>query len=131
LRKLGHLDSSKGNEELAKRRLSLAKNWALLYAGEENKISLLDEADSRQEFSKLGEGAKRALKDVVSKIPSSSVDLKALNDSMKSVVVSQNLDAKEFYSGAYKVILGREKGPRLAPLLASLGKEFLEKRFIE
>uniref|UniRef100_A0A7J3ZK47 Lysine--tRNA ligase n=1 Tax=Fervidicoccus fontis TaxID=683846 RepID=A0A7J3ZK47_9CREN len=57
-------------------------------------------------------------------------------DRIKEVMIeaTKELDSKsrrEFYREFYKVIVGAESGPRAAPLVEALGKEFIVKRLVE
>ena len=109
--------------------LPRAKRWAQLYAPSYMRIKILEEIND----------------EILSSIPTEYMDklrelgriLAALSewneDNIKSALIEytrdwSNKERKEFYKHFYKVFTGRDSGPRAAPLLALLDKEFVVKR---
>jgi len=48
---------------------------------------------------------------------------KSLFEEFYNICKEVNLEPKEFFKAAYKVLIGKEKGPRLAPFILVIGKE--------
>lgn len=112
-------------------RLLLSKNWARKYAPGDLRVIILDDAGpilnqlTREEKEALG-----AFGDSLSNIKWTEEHLKA---TMTELTGSGNLPiaTKQFFRSLYMVFLGREKGPRAAPFLAVLGRQFVLKRLQE
>ncbi|MEM3491509.1 MAG: hypothetical protein QXO53_05615, partial [Fervidicoccaceae archaeon] len=56
----------------------------------------------------------------------------AIKEAMINHTSNMSVDErKEFYREFYIVMLGKESGPRAAPLLSALGKEIVKKKLLE
>jgi len=131
LQRSGHMPQSPTSFDIQRLMTLLprARRWAQLYAPDYMRVKILEEID----------------KDLIAQIPPKYRDmLKRLGeilegldewseDAIKKVLIEYtrgwgNEERKEFYKYFYKVFLGRESGPRAAPLLALLSKEFVVNR---
>jgi lysyl-tRNA synthetase class 1 len=107
------------------------KNWVEKYASPQIRFTLLQQLSEElkaklmyrdlllrlgEELLKLGENwSEESIKDVMIKVT------QGLKDDEK----------KAFYKEFYMIIIGKEFGPRAAPLIEILGQDFVKKRFIE
>lgn len=117
LKELGHVDEK--NEEIARRRLRLAKYWIEHYADESYKIKILSLEESKKIKENLPENVRQALREF-SKLLDSSEELQG--KAIKELCDKYKITIREFFSSAYKILLGKEKGPRLIPFINSLDK---------
>ncbi len=126
MEKTGHYN--KDEHERIFDRLHRAKIWLKKYAPEELKFEVQKHAPkniglSEKETEALHETAK-ALKD-------NGYDEKALHAKFFEISKSLDISTKDFFKAAYKVLLNKENGPRLAPFIIALGKEKVIKLFEE
>jgi lysyl-tRNA synthetase class 1 len=113
------------------RRLTLSRNWTRRYAPEELRISVLERMDSiEHELDGPDREALGRFRQALSDIPWTEEKLK---DAMTSLTRSGELPVKtrRFFESLYLVFLGRERGPRAAPFLSVLGKDFVLERLKE
>ena len=97
-------------------RVKLAKIWVDKYVPEERII--LNERPS----IKLSDDEKIFLEYVIKSI-SKSDDVKTLEQNIYESVKKSTLSSKEAFSLMYKVLILRERGPRLAPFIFTIGKQ--------
>jgi len=124
-RTTGHIKGKIGKEDKKRieKRLNSAKNWIEKYAPE-FKIKLIEKPD----ISKLNEKQKISLKEL-SKGLKKKLTEKELYTKFFEIARNNELEPKIFFRGAYLVLLGKPFGPRLAPLILSLGRERVRKIF--
>lgn len=113
LEKTGHI---KGKSMEFERRLEYAENW-VKDSGVEEKLEF---KPSKKEKSALKELAK------VLEKPVSEEDL---HNKFWDISKAHGLSPKDFFRAAYLVLLGQERGPRLAPFILALGKGKAAKLF--
>lgn len=122
LQRTGHAPAklSESDREKIRLRLGLAGNWAEKYAPEEKKLRLT------AEVPELSDAQKKAL----AKLPEAVVkaeNAEELGESIKGIISSSGLKPKEFFEAAYLALIGRKRGPRLAPFLLSLEEDELDR----
>ena len=118
--------SSADNDGLVKR-LQLAKNWIEKYAPEDVKFTVQEEVPKDLRISGK---EKEALHLVAKKLQEKEWNQKNLfNEFYKICKEEVHLEPAEFFKAAYKVLLNKEKGPKLAPFILALGKEKVAKLF--
>lgn len=98
-------------------RAKLAWNWIQKYAPEEFKFTLQDISKV-----KLNEKEKQALKSLAKKLEKNNYDEEALFQEFYSICKEFNLNNVDFFNVAYKVLINKEKGPRLASFILAVGK---------
>jgi lysyl-tRNA synthetase, class I len=103
-------------------RLEKAENWLRIWAPEED-VRL---ADSKQAdyFAALPADHKArivALKDWIAQ--ESHITVESANHSLYQIPGDQRVLQKAFFTDVYKLLFGRESGPRLATFLAAVPKE--------
>ena len=129
LKSTGHISGkiSESDKKIILQRLERAKFWAENYAPPEYKIKLLD-APSAEIVSRLSTGQKLALHDLEKDLLKKTFTEKELYGRAMEIAKARGLEAKEFFSAAYLVLLGREQGPRLAQFILAVGQEEVAKR---
>ncbi len=129
LKSTGHISGklSAEDKKIILQRLEAAKFWAENYAPPEYKIKLLD-APAADIISRLSAEQKLALHDLEKDLLKKTFTEKELYARAMEIAKARGLDAKEFFSAAYLVLLGREQGPRLAQFILAVGQEEVAKR---
>ncbi len=126
-RHLAMLAQVKGDEEILETigaslsdRLSRMRNWISgAHFPEELRIKVLEEPHSGLD-SAITTALSNSLTDC-------SWDSKFIGEAISSAFKDNQIDAKEGYRTLYLAILGVEKGPRLAPILAELERNHVLK----
>jgi lysyl-tRNA synthetase class 1 len=116
LRKSGYVAKNSEQKKEIKNRILYAKNWIKDALGEE-----------KTEI-KLTEKQKIALKSLEKALSEKDRKEKELVNIFFNIAKSSGLKPQEFFQAAYIAILGKERGPRLAPLILSLGKDNVVKK---
>ncbi|MFQ6128677.1 MAG: lysine--tRNA ligase [Thermoplasmata archaeon] len=122
--------SQKEREQVA-RRLALSRNWTQKYAPEDLRIDVLRDIRSVEDkLEYVDREALRKFRDSVSSIPWTEEELKNV---MVRLTKSGELPVKtnRFFRSLYLVFLGKEKGPRAAPFLSVLDRDFVLGRLEE
>ncbi len=108
-------------------RLRDAISFVKEFAPEEYKFAVSEKVNSAilAQLSDMQKSALKKLAEDLKKEHSQEELEKHLYDLAKKFELKSN----EFFSAAYLVLIGKEKGPRLAPFLLSLDRKFLIERF--
>jgi lysyl-tRNA synthetase class 1 len=121
LAKIGRKDS------YAKERLKSAEQWVREFAPEQYKFMVQEKIPEKaKELSDKEKEALHKLADIVEKNFKAGALENAIYEFSK-----KELSPKEVFKASYIAMLGKEKGPRLAPMMLCLDKEFIVKRFKE
>ncbi len=123
----GHIpgELSEKDIERIKLRIRLAKNWVKKYAPDEVKFSLLE----RPPKVELEPGVREAMLEVadwLEKHGKFSVD--EFNNALFVASKRRGIPSKNWFKVLYNIFIGKDRGPRLAPFLASLDRDFVVKR---
>ncbi|AKG38841.1 lysyl-tRNA synthetase [Infirmifilum uzonense] len=114
--------------ERIKTRISLARRWLELYAPEYYRISIVPEPPTKEITQILDASTAGLLRELASLLES----LDSWNeDSIKNVMMGLKKDKeleKKLFTTLYLVFFGRPSGPRIAPYLAMLNKDFVVTR---
>ena len=129
LKKTGHLPQEP-DEYSMKRAVSLlekARRWVQLYAPESLKFTVLEEVDPEIiksiKYRKIFERLYIILENLENWNEESIK--KAMIEAGEDLTSKQR---REFYKEFYMIFIGKDRGPRAAPLLALLNREFVLKR---
>ena len=131
LKRSGHMPENPTSFDIQRLMTLLprAKKWAQLYAPSYMRVRVLENISSEivSSIPTMYRNRLRELGKVLESLEEWS------EDSIKSALIeyTRNWSAeerKEFYKYFYKIFTGRDSGPRAAPLLALLDKEFVIKR---
>jgi lysyl-tRNA synthetase class 1 len=101
--------------------LEKARIWAEKYAPEADRIVVQENID-RNAVSILSPAQRKALREFGEKLKAQRTE-KQIFDACFEAAKSSGLKPQEFFQAAYLAILGRERGPRLASLILSAGRE--------
>ena len=124
MEKTGHY-----NKEMHERifeRLRKAKIWLKKYAPEDVKFEVQKHVPKNIELS---EKEKKALHMIAQLLIEKEYNEKSLFNEFYNVSNKIELNPADFFRAAYKVLLNKEKGPKLAPFILALGKEKVVKLF--
>ena len=112
-------------------RLYCAMNWALEYG---EKLTLIDSNTAKENYNELSQKQKEWIKlfsenlknmgNNEEKYNASSIH-ELIYDSAKEI----DLEPKEAFSASYKILLGKNYGPKLGSFLSSLDKDFVIERY--
>lgn len=114
---------TKDEQHELEHRMAYAKIWLERFAPEDAKISIVKKPD----FETLNQAQKTALQQFADTFEKQN-DLNAQAEAIKAICEGKGLKINDFFQAAYRVFLGREKGPKLLPFLAALDKQFVVRR---
>ncbi len=126
MEKTGHY--GKAEHEIIFDRVHKARAWLDKYAPDELKFEVQKHAPKNIE---LGSKEKKALLKIAELLKEKEYDEKSLFNEFYSVSNSLELKPQDFFKAAYKVLLNKERGPKLAPFILALGKEKVGRLFEE
>lgn len=102
-------------------RARCAWNWITEFAPEEFRFTLKAPGTVYVPATEAERGALRMLREVVEKLE--SLDEKSLSEEIYGIAQNQSLEPKEFFRIVYRVLIGKDQGPRLAGFILTAGKE--------
>jgi lysyl-tRNA synthetase, class I len=121
LKKLGYKISSDAAKHEALERLGLAEKWVKDYASEQYKFEVVSER-TKEYFDNLSVQERDALRLLRNRV-NDDLEEKELAEALYKIKDDLGMDVKDLFKVAYKTLINKEKGPRLAPFLLSIGKE--------
>ncbi len=114
-------DASKDEIKYILDRIEFAKNWISKFAPDQYVFKLNTEIPSN---IVLSDKQKKALKEVLLNLKETKFDNYApLHDLFKEIIAEFHMETNEFFSGAYRVLISKEKGPQLANFVLMIGQE--------
>ncbi len=109
-----------GRERL-RTRARCAWSWITRYAPLDFRFSLREPQEAPVA---LEEGPRRAIALLRARVERlEGFDEKALADELYAIAREAGIDAKELFKASYRVLIGAERGPRLASFILTVGKE--------
>ena len=118
MEKTGHY--SKEMHDKIFERMHRAKIWLKKYAPEEAKFELQKEVP---DGIILEANEKEALHEIAKMLMINDYSEKTLFEEFYNISNKLGLKPQDFFRAAYKVLLNKERGPKLAPFVLALGKE--------
>ncbi len=117
--------------ERLKSRLLRARNWVNKYAPEQYRIKVVDTIpqDRLRDVSKTVIEKIKMLIERLETLQDWSDE--AIKEAMKSIPKENKSVEREFFRVLYIAFFGRDSGPRIAPYMAVLGREFVLSRLRE
>lgn len=97
-----------------------AWNWINKYAPEDMKFKV-HEKISKVIKSKLGKEQKEAIKILVQKLKEKKYDEGSLFEEFYNICQKLKIDNKLFFQGVYLALIGKERGPKLAGFILTIG----------
>lgn len=120
-------DASKHEVDYVKERLKFAKKWVGEFADEQYKFILQHKIPDNIELS---EQQKKSLHLIASRLMTQKWDEKTLFNEFYRIAKDEvKMETSDLFKGAYKVLLNKERGPKLAPFILLIGKEKVAKMF--
>ncbi len=102
-------------------RVKCAWNWIREFSPEDFRFSLQSEEDELFEVDKKEMEAVRLLKSEIEKLDSHND--KSLGEAIYSIAEASGLEPKDLFTLIYRVLIGKEKGPRLVGFIMIVGKD--------
>jgi len=107
-------------------RATCAKNWLEKYAPDDFKYTV---QKAIPKGLKLDKKMKDVLKEVSKRLASKDWNEKDLHLEFYVIVKNLDIEPKEFFKSAYKVLINKERGPKLASFMLTIGKDRVTKLF--
>lgn len=108
-------------------RAECAWNWITRFAPEDFRFSLLEEGSVPVEVSAVERKALHLLRTEIDSHLQDH-DEKSLAETIYSIAEESGMEAREFFKLVYRILIDKEKGPRLAGFLLTIGRESALKR---
>ncbi len=121
-------DPDKYEKERIEKFLNYTNNWIKEYGSDNFRIEFLETVLGNI-ISQLSKEQKEALKKFAEYIKEERTDEELVKE-MKKITQEINLKPEKFFKAAYLVLFGKPHGPRLVPLIQSLDRDFVVKRFL-
>ena len=116
------------SQDKLKVRAGCAWNWVRNFSPEDFQFRLVDKETPIVPLDKIMLGAVKKLAFEFER-GFNSLDERALSELIYSTAQEAGVEPREFFKAVYKVLIGKEKGPRLASFMLSIGKEKTKKIF--
>jgi lysyl-tRNA synthetase class 1 len=115
-------DADNESRRRMRRRAECAWRWIQTFAPEEFRFTLRTGAEEPEQVS---EEERAALREVRAEVETgiSDRDEKELEQALYDIAQSHGFASKEFFSLMYRVLIGKEKGPRLAGFMQTIGQD--------
>ena len=116
---------TKEDEKKVETRAQCALNWLEKYAPDDFKFKVNTKEEVKQ--LELDEKEKTIIKELANSLKTAKDDEKALHDSFYVIAEEAKAEPKDLFKAAYKVLINKERGPRLANFILTIGiKEVIE-----
>jgi lysyl-tRNA synthetase class 1 len=109
-----------------KDRLLMARNWALEYG---EKLVIISEDEAKEIYEKLKDKQKEWVKYFAEKLKTAEFDALNLHELVYQTAKELGLNPREAFQASYMILLGKKYGPKLGAFLATLGKDFVIRRY--
>ncbi len=110
--------------ERLKRRVKLAGNWVQKYGPEYLKFELRDVEDARTQYGGQPENVRRALRGLVEAL-TDGLTPEQYHKRIYETARANQVEPPDLFSAVYSTLIGKEKGPKAAMFLMSLGRKHL------
>jgi lysyl-tRNA synthetase, class I len=111
-----------------KRRVKLAGSWVMIHGPEYLRFRLLGREDSAKEYAACDELQKKGLALLAAEV-GKNPDPETLHKAIYNTARGIGLEPPKLFEAVYRVLIGKEKGPKAASFMLSLGGEYLRPRF--
>ena len=109
----------KSDIDRLKMRAVCASNWLKKYAPDDMRFTVKKEVTIKLEGKE-----KEAVKNLVSYMESKSeLDEKLLYEEIYNISRAAGVEPKDFFKVCYQILIGKEKGPKLAGFILIIGKD--------
>ncbi|MBI5229165.1 lysine--tRNA ligase [Candidatus Micrarchaeota archaeon] len=122
LKRTGHIPRNASSEDttVARSRLDYAKKWLKGYAPEEYRMKILEEMPNVQVDPRISALFAEVAEKLKKRVDGEKIQLYIYNAARE-----KNIPVQQVFATAYKLIIGKERGPRLGPFLVSLERDFI------
>lgn len=96
-------------------------NWIREFSPEDFRFSLTDSDDKKIELDEVGIGAIRLFRNEIEKLDSHND--KSLGEAIYNIAETSGIPAKDLFTLTYRVLVGKEKGPRLVGFIMVVGRD--------
>lgn len=117
LEALGYKKLDKENKKRIFTRIKLAKTWLDKYAPEDAKIKIISKPKA-----KATKEEKAAIKEII-KLLSKKANGEKLQEQVYDIIKAHNLNSSKFFALLYRILLNKDKGPRLGPFIVAIGTD--------
>ncbi len=114
-------DIRESQKEKLKTRALCAWNWITNFAPEDFRFTLKTSSDQAEAVDEISAKVLRAVADQVRKLDSHTEA--SLSESIYAAAQDNGMDPKDLFRLIYTVLIGKEKGPRLAGFIITAGKD--------
>ncbi len=104
--------------ERLQRRASTVSKWLEKYAPEDFRFRI-----QQENKAVLDENEKKALRILAQRLKEKDYNEQSLFEEFYNICKEAGIDNKKFFSAAYRVLIAKEKGPKLATFIMQIGKE--------
>lgn len=115
---------NKFDQDRLKTRTECAANWIKKHAPEEFRFTVQEECQVT-----LSKEEKEVLHQLASKLIEKEWTDKELHEEMYVLCTNNEFPPKDFFKTAYRVLINKEKGPKLASFILEIGRERVAKLF--
>ena len=122
---VGEAQKQIGRDKRTKAILECAKNWLGKYAPEKYKFSVNDKTPKIN----LGKGEREAIKEMGELLLKKHYTAESLFVEFGNLADKHKIERKNFFAAAYRILVSKENGPRLAPFILAIGKYRVGKLF--
>jgi len=105
-----------------KQRLGHARRWAELYGGEEYRIRVTESPEPRV-LKGLSREQRAGLRELGEGLSGRALREEELYNMFWEIARKHGLAAPRFFEAAYRVLINRDSGPRLAPFILAIGQK--------
>ncbi|MCX6806623.1 MAG: lysine--tRNA ligase [Candidatus Berkelbacteria bacterium] len=109
-----------------KDRIEIAKKWLEVYAPENYKFTIQEKLP--KSTKNLSPIQKELLANILETVEKEKLSGEELHQKIHQIKKEMKIDPREAFSAIYQVFLGKDSGPQVGWLLASLDKEFVVQR---
>lgn len=112
----------KADKEKLRTRAQCAVNWLNKYAPDDFKFTI----NEKPPKVKLSKNQIAALKDLAKILKQKEWEDKELHEECYIIIKNNDLEIKDFFTAAYKVLISKEKGPKLAAFLIEIKEQAIK-----
>lgn len=127
LKDSGHLEGkiSKRDREKIRNRVERAGYWVKNFAPEQYRFKVRKKVSENAKES-LSESQKSALKQLAGLLKEKITE-EELHQKFWDIAEENGLSPEEFFQAAYRMLIGKKYGPKLAPFIMTIGRERVRK----
>ncbi|MBW2992393.1 lysine--tRNA ligase [Candidatus Woesearchaeota archaeon] len=115
------------DKERLRKRAECAKNWIEKYAPEDFKFKI----NKKLPKIELSDKEKEIVKKIGEALGKKDWEDKELHEEFYVIAESLGVEPAELFKAAYKILISKEKGPKLASFILTIGKDKVKKLFEE